>query len=122
MGGYPDAADLVEAVQGFLASIEASLVGREAFHAKVAANALGIVARELRQQPDIAEKAALARLLGDDDRSLDAQRGEICARLRDGRFAPDSPELVDALLAAALARLAVDNPRYSTCRRLTGKE
>lgn len=121
MGGYPDTADLVEAVQGFLASIEASLVGREAFHAKVAANVLGIVVRELRQQPDIAETAALGRLLIDDDRPLGMLRSEVCARLRDGRFAPDTPGLVDTLFAATLTRLAVDNPRYSTYRRLTGK-
>lgn len=117
MAGHPSAADLVEAVHAFLQEIEASLVGRQAFHAKVAGNVLGIVERELRQQPERAEADALSRILGHDAPLADL-RAEVCAALRDGRLTADTPGLLDELTAATLARLAVDNPRFSTYRRL----
>lgn len=117
MHGHPSAADLTEAVQAFLRQVESSLTGREAFHAKVAANALGIVIRELRQQPDAIEQAELSRLLGG-DADLPALRTDVSERLRDGRLSAETPGLIDALIVAVAARLAVDNPKYSTLSRL----
>lgn len=118
MAGHPDAADLIDAVRGFLASVESRLDGREAFHAKVAGNVLAIVERELRQQPAAVERAALARLLGHDGDTA-ALREELCAALRAGRLDVETPGLLDALIEATLAKLAVDNPNFSTFRRLT---
>lgn len=118
--GHPSAADLVEAVQAFLKQAEASLSGREAFHAKVASNALGIVVRELRQQPDAIERAELAKLLGHDGESA-ALRAELCDGLRRGTFDDVSPGLLDALIVVTRAKLAVDNPKYSTLDRLGGQ-
>ena len=117
MHGHPSAADLAEAVQAFLKQAEASLTGREAFHAKVAGNALGIVIRELRQQPDAVELAELSRLLGRED-SLPELRSALCNGLRDGALVNATPGLVDALIASTRAKLAVDNPKYSTLSRL----
>ena len=119
MAEQVEAQALVEAVAQFLTEIEGRLSGREAFHAKVAANALGIVARELAQQPQVAEAAALSGYLGH-EAGVDALRAEICGRLRGGQLTPETPGLVDALMTATLARVAVDNPRYSTFRRLSG--
>ena len=45
--------------------------------------------------------------------------GGACERLRDGRLDAATPGLIDALIAATLAKLAVDNPKFSTYRRLT---
>jgi len=118
MSGHPTAADLVDSVRGFLAEIEASLSGREAFHAKVAGNVLAIVERELRERPEAVEAAALARLLGR-DAPLAELRADVCTALRDGRIDAATPGLVDSLINATLARLAVDNPKFSTFRRLT---
>ena len=115
--GHPSAADLVEAVQAFLKQAEASLAGREAFHAKVAGNALGIVMRELRQQPDGVERAELAALLGHDG-ELPALRSELCGGLRVGTLTEATPGLLDALIIATRTKLAVDNPRYATLDRL----
>jgi hypothetical protein len=112
-----EATTLIAAVAGFLAELESELHGRRAFHAKVAQNALAIVARELAQAPRAAERAALAGLLGGDD-DLDGLRARACAGLRAGTLGVDTPGLVDALLAAALAKCAVDNPRYATFTRL----
>jgi hypothetical protein len=107
---HPDATQLVEAVQLFLKEAEGELQGRLAFHAKVAANTLAIVSRELAQQPDAAEATAFAPFGG-----VDA----ACEGLRQGRLSPDDPALLRAIRAGALARLAVDNPRYATFQRLS---
>jgi hypothetical protein len=117
MSGHPSAADLIEAVRAFLQEIEASLVGREAFHAKVAGNVLGIVERELRLQPDRVEAEVLARIVGE-SAPLPELRAEACAAFRVGRLTTDTPGVLDDLITAALAKLAVDNPRFSTYRRL----
>jgi hypothetical protein len=114
-----DAATLVEAVAAFLKSIEADLSGRHAFHAKVAANALAIVARELVQAPQAAEQAALAGYLGH-EAGLDALRAELCGRLRAGQLTPETPGLLEALSAAVIAKVTVDNPRYATLARMQG--
>lgn len=112
-----EATALIEAVQLFLSELEGELKGRRAFHAKVAQNALAIVARELAQAPQAREQALLAGVLGHQG-SLDGLRAELCGRLRSGTIGETTPGLVDALLQVALARCAVDNPRYATFRRL----
>ena len=106
---HPTAPALIEAVRLYLREAEAALSGRLAFHAKVAANALAIVAREMEQNPDAAEAQALAPFGG---------VAALCNALRDGSLSPEDPALLAAVREAALARLAVDNPRYATFARL----
>lgn len=117
MAEQVEAVTLVHAVADFIKSIEGELSGRSAFHAKVAANALGIVARELEQQPRAAELAALAGFMGH-DAGLDGLRAELCGRLRNGQLTPETPGLLEALQAVVVAKLSVDNPRYATLGRL----
>jgi hypothetical protein len=110
---HPTAEQLLEAVRLFLKEAEGQLTGRLAFHAKVAANSVRIVEREIAQQPDAAETAALAPFGG---------TSTLCEGLRDGSLAPDNPALLRAIREAALARLAVDNPRYATFARLQQRD
>jgi hypothetical protein len=110
---HPSSTQLVEAVQIFLKEAEGQLQGRLAFHAKVAANALAIVARELSLQPDAAEAEALAPFGGPT---------AVCEALRDGGLATDDPALLRAIRHAVLARLATDNPRYATYGRLKERD
>ncbi|WP_310476577.1 DUF6285 domain-containing protein [Sandarakinorhabdus sp.] len=112
-----EATTLIEAVQLFLSELEPELKGRRAFHAKVAGNALAIVLREMAQQPQVKEQQLLAGVLGQ-DAPLDTLRADLCDELRAGTKNASTPDLVDALLAVALAKCAVDNPRYSTFKRL----
>ncbi|GGE04265.1 hypothetical protein GCM10011529_08260 [Polymorphobacter glacialis] len=114
-----EAAALVAVVADFLKSIEPALTGQQAFHAKVASNAMAIVARELTLKPREAEAAALGGFLGHES-GLDALRAELCGRLRMGQLTPETPGLLEALTTAVLAKVAVDNPRYSTFKRLAG--
>ena len=113
-----EAAALITAVADFLKSVEPALSGQQAFHAKVAANALAIVARELSQAPQMAEAAALGGFLAH-DAGVDALRAELCGRLRSGQLTPETPGLLEALTAAVMAKVAVDNPKYATLARMT---
>ena len=117
MSEQVSAAALLAAVADFLKSIEPELAGRSAFHAKVAGNALAIVARELAQAPQIAERAALAGFMGH-HAGLDGLRAELCGRLRSGQLTPETPGLLEALTVAVIARVRVDSPRYSTLTRI----
>jgi hypothetical protein len=112
-----EASALIEAVALFIGELEPELTGRRAFHAKVAKNVLAIVERELAQRPQLHEAAVLATVVGEAG-DLDALRARLCAQLRAGEKRAQTPGLVDALLDVALAKCAVDNPRYSTFRRL----
>lgn len=117
MAEQVEASALLDAVAAFLKTIEPELSARNAFHAKVAGNALAIVRREIEEQPYVVERAALAQFLGHDT-GLDTLRTEICGRLRAGQLAPEAPGLLATLIAATLAKVAVDNPRYSTFLRM----
>lgn len=119
MANIVQVADLAEAVDGFLNEIRDRLDGREAFHAKVAQNVLGIIARE-----------AQARCELDSERRYYAERADtegdaekvFCAMIRDGRIGDDDPELLAEMKRFVVARLSIDNPRFSTLARLHGDE
>lgn len=114
----PSAVELIEAVQRFLLETAApALSGQAAFHAKVAANALGVVAREIAQRPsaDAAEAARLAALL-----APGAGAADLADAIREGRIGPQTPGLLAHLRATALDQLAVDQPDYSGGREARG--
>jgi Domain of unknown function (DUF6285) len=115
MMDQPSALELVTAVREFIEKhAMPELKGRSAFHARVAANALAIVARELEQGTPAAadELARLKHLLGS-DATLDKLNRELCRKVRSGAIAWDNPELGTHLIAATLAKVAIDQPTYS---------
>jgi uncharacterized protein DUF6285 len=119
----PSAAQLVAAVRDFLEKVaQPELRGHSAFHARVAANALAIVERELAlgAEQDAAERERLRALLGRDD-ALEAQNRELCRAIRAGEITADTPGLIEHLRATTLAKLAVDQPSYSGYRRAIEK-
>src|ERR1700760_488953 len=82
----PSILELVEAVRSFIeAKAMPELKGHTAFHARVAANALGIVARELENGPSSAneELTRLKALLGHNGSLAELNR-ELCQRIRSG--------------------------------------
>ncbi len=86
MMDQPSIRELVEAVREFLETrAMPELKGHTAFHARVAANALGIVARQLQSgaAADDEEKKRLATLLGHEG-TLEELNRELCKRIRDG--------------------------------------
>src|SRR5437867_13055110 len=95
MMDQPSIRELVDAVREFLetkAMLE--LKGHTAFHARVAANALGIVSRQLEGSAaaDAAELHRLQELLGGDG-SLEELNRMLCEAIRSGAVDTVSPGL-----------------------------
>ena len=107
--GRPTAAELVEAVIEFLTTeVTAATTGAVAFHTRVAANALRIVQRELREGAAGADAASAALGgLGFDEESA------LAAAVRAGHFDERGEELTAALLTLVRHRLAVAHPGYT---------
>lgn len=115
MMDQPSIAELVDAVREFLETrAMPELKGHTAFHARVAANALAIVARELAQGAHAAdaELARLTALLGHGG-TLDELNRELCRRIRTREFTLETPGLADHLEATTRDKIAIDQPGYS---------
>jgi hypothetical protein len=108
---HPTAAELTEA----LGAVEAGPPGdaRAAFIARVADNARATLDREAALGP-AAEAAAVQRLrvlLGVEG-DFEALNTELCARLADGRLAPQDPAVLAHLKASVMDQIAIDQPTY----------
>ncbi len=105
----PSVAQIVEAVREWLErDVMTSTQGRLRFHARVAANMLGIVERELEVGPEQARRHAerLAALGVTDD-------AELAARIRaDDLDDVPAETLRDLLRDSVEDKLRVANPRY----------
>ncbi len=115
MQDQPTAAELVDIVADFIRNhAMPQLQGHAAFHARVAANALDIVKRELELAPraNAGEHERLKALLGRDGTLEDLNR-ELCARIASGEMTLATPGLADHLWEITLTKLAIDQPNYS---------
>jgi hypothetical protein len=140
---HPRGPDILDAVARLLRdTLIPQLPPSAVFQARVAANAVDLVARELRLAP-AAEAQALQRLrallrAGDADgaqahdgadgampashaadpmRALAALETELAARIRQGEITDQAPGLLDHLWASTLAKLAIDQPSYAPYQR-----
>lgn len=104
----PTATELVAAVREFLTGdVMEATEGRVLFHARVAANVLATVIRELElgAGQSAAHRARLASLGVSDD-------GELSERIRAGGLDHRRDEVVAAVRASVADKLAVANPAY----------
>jgi hypothetical protein len=104
----PSAADLLDAVREFLATdVVAHTDGRVSFHARVAANVIAIVAREMALGPAHAAAHAqrLAALGVDDD-------AELAHAIRSGALDHRLAEVRATVRQSVADKLAVANPSY----------
>lgn len=125
MQDRPSAIELLEAVRGFLErEVIEALQGTAKFHARVAANVLAIVARELTHEPEhlAAEWQRLDALLGAVEpplepvarrEALGARTEALCARIRagDADAGPFRAAVLAHLRATTREKLAVANPK-----------
>jgi hypothetical protein len=118
MQDQPTPSEVISAVALFLKTVVAAETnGATSFQARVAANALEMMKRELDLAPaeDAAELARLQALLGET-----GTLAELNQRLADKIAAGDldlaTPGLKDHLWATTLAKLAVDQPTYAAYR------
>lgn len=115
----PDIEDLLAAVALFLREQALpQLPAHAAYHARVAANMVDIVRRQLQLAPaaDAAELQRLRALLQCDG-SLAELNTQLCERLADGRVGLQTPGLAEHLWQTTLDKLAVDQPGYESYRR-----
>ncbi|HEY7946466.1 MAG TPA: phosphotransferase family protein [Acidimicrobiales bacterium] len=104
----PSAAELLEAVGEFLTGdVMAGTDGRLRFHARVAANVVAMVGRELTLGPRQASAHA-ARLTG----LGVADEAELATAIRTGRLAARVEEVYAVVRATVAEKLAVAHPGY----------
>lgn len=110
---HPRAEELTEAVSRWIDAVRPSLDPRNAFLARVAANVMGVIGRELTLGP-AAEAAATRRLIVvlDHGGEYAELNSELCERLRAGTMDATTPGLLEALKANVLDQLAIDQPNY----------
>ncbi|GIU89378.1 MAG: hypothetical protein KatS3mg010_0477 [Acidimicrobiia bacterium] len=114
MQDRPTAAELVTAVREWIErEVMPSAEGRVAFHARVAANALGIVERELTLDAALTDgQRERARSLVDGDgTAVDLER-ELAARIRDGSLDDRIDEVRAHVRRTVREKLLVANPGY----------
>ena len=112
---HPKTEELVEAVARWIDGIRPALDPRQAYLARVAANVLGVVQRELTQGP-AAEAGAITRmskLLGHGG-TYGELNAELCSLLANGDMGVTTPGLITALKANALDQIAIDQPNYQS--------
>ena len=118
MQDEPTPGEILAAVARFLKDeVAPGATGHTAFQARVAANALEMMRRQLELAPG-AEAAELARLkdLLDLDGDLATLNAELARRIGAGDLDLTKPGLADHLWAATFAKLAVDQPTYAAYR------
>ena len=110
---HPRTEELAESVRLWIDEIRPTLDPRNAFLARVAANAMATIYRELTQGP-AAEAAAVAGMAGvlGHDGDFAALNSELCQRIRSGELTVESPGLLAALKVMARDQIAIDQPSY----------
>jgi hypothetical protein len=105
--GRPTAAELVAAAAEFLErDVREATSGQVNFHARVAANALRMVERELLDDDGSAVHAALVNLGF-------AGEAELAAAIRAGELDGRTADVTDCLRALVRQRLAIAHPGYA---------
>jgi Domain of unknown function (DUF6285) len=105
--GRPTAAELVAAVADFLGNdVRAATEGQVNFHARVAANVLRIVERELLDE----SASGVTDALGELGFTHEAQ---LAAAIRAGELDDSAAEVLPVLRALVRHRLAVAHPGYA---------
>jgi hypothetical protein len=127
MNDRPTAAELIDAVRGYLEKelLPALTDPRLRFQTLVAANVLAVAGRELATEAEYLEEewGLLDALLGREEkpartpeprRAVERRNRQLCERIRAGDF--DGPErlreLSQALRRVVVRKLEVANPRY----------
>jgi aminoglycoside phosphotransferase (APT) family kinase protein len=114
----PIAQELLTAVRDFLrAEVGAVSDDRMAFLARVGANALDIVMRELAEGEAMLaqEERDVGDLLGWSG-AIEEMRLELCRRIADGQIPMDDPDLAGALRSSVVAQCRIDQPSYAGLR------
>lgn len=104
----PSGSELLDSVAEFLSDqVVPAHEGRLSFHARVAANIVSIVSRELSFGPQL-ESRRRERL----ERLGAADESELAAQICSGALDTSDPVLIDVVFESVIDKLLVANPRY----------
>lgn len=110
---HPKPEELTEAVGRWIEQIRPQLDARNQFLARVAANALAAVTRELTLgEPAMAAAVERLEALLGHGGTYRGLTWELCEEIRAGQIDVDTPGLLAALRANVLDELAIDQPTY----------
>ena len=114
MQDHPHPSEIIAAVARFLKEeVAAGTTGRLSFNARVAANALEMMTRQLDTQPNAeARELASLKALLDLDGDIATLNAELSRRLAAGEADIKTPGVADHLWTTTMAKLAVDQPTY----------
>lgn len=115
----PTGADILAAVSRLLRdTLMPRLPPDLVFQARVAANAVDLVAREIELGAPVehAARERLQALLGRDGSLPDLER-ELSQRIRAGDFDLDDPQFAEHLWQTTLDKMRIDQPGYASYRR-----
>jgi hypothetical protein len=115
MQDAPTKLEMIEAVKAFLEEkAMPELEGHTAFHARVAANVLGILTREYEQGPqNDAEERDRLRLLLSSEGSLEDLNRELCSRIKAREIGLGTTGLKEHLIKTTIRKVEIDQPKYS---------
>jgi len=111
----PDKAELLDAVIEYLMDqLFPTLEGELAFHARVSANLLTILKRELElgEEMDADELGRLRSLLNRTDGNLDDLTRELAVQIRSGKLDDQSDQVLVDVKQSVEDKLRVTSPKY----------
>ena len=114
----PTSVELVEVVSEFLEKeIKINLPDHLAFKTQIAINVLNIVKREQQNEEILSKesKEILLNLFKDPNK---ANIRELAKQIETGELKLDDKELQEALIEITKKKISVDNPKYSTYKKL----
>ena len=114
----PTNVELVEVVSEFLEKeIKINLPDHLAFKTQIAINVLNIVKREQQNEEILSKesKEILLNLFKDPNK---ANIRELAKQIETGELKLDDKELQEALIEITKKKISVDNPKYSTYKKL----
>tara|TARA_B100002049_G_scaffold157353_1_gene117589 strand:+ start:881 stop:1249 length:369 start_codon:yes stop_codon:yes gene_type:complete len=114
----PTSVELVEVVSEFLEKeIKINLPDHLAFKTQIAINVLNIVKREQQNEEILSKesKEILLNLFKDPNK---ADIRELAKQIETGELKLDDKELQEALIEITKKKISVDNPKYSTYKKL----
>ena len=122
MQDEPTPSEILTAIAAFLRNaVIPQATPLVAFQTRVAANAVDLVARQITLAPasNAAEAEGLGKLLGLNG-TLSDLNATLAAGIADGTLT--GPDLTNHLWTTTLAKLAVDQPKYSGYRAALAKK
>lgn len=122
MISHPTSAELMDSVIRFIEErVSPQLKDRDAFHARVAVNALAAIKREMAggAAAEAAQVERLIALLGHDG-DWSSLNSELCGKIREGEISPTDPALLAHLKASIIDQVRIDQPNYAGLKTLGG--